>query len=258
MGKRLLLVALLVVGIAGTSFAVQTGTSNQVNNSGSGWVHQGRSNTVLLLETTTSALGQALTNLGVAYDDAQGPPFPSPTGYTDVFLAMDGGLVEPTDIQPLAAWAQAGGHLHFYGGTCWQDYVVGMNTYLVTNDINNYCWTTVGGQPQVVVVDANNCLAKNLPATYNWSNNSASYYEFRATDTGIAIAANNGDGIPMLFSKPIGGGTFDYCIDSAYSSYYVGGDMTILQDIVQNMLFNCQAPVPVQQSTWGQIKSMYH
>jgi len=260
MGHKVALAILLVAGLVGSSLAVQTGSNSSVVNNPTGMGNHQRTNTILVLETTSSALGQALTDLGQTYDYVSGPPFLSDySQYTDVFLGMDGGLVEPTDIQPLAAWAQAGGRLHFYGGTCWQDYANGMNTYLVGNDVNNYCWTECYNYPQMTVVDPAHCLATGLPGTYNWSDMAASYYQFRATDGAIAVAANNGDGVPMLFSKVEGAGTFDYCIDSAYASYYLNqGDYNIFKQIVSNMLTACGGPTPVQETSWGAIKNMYH
>jgi len=255
MGYKLLLVGALVLSIAGVSFAGQGSSSPTIINGG----HGGQNNraTIAVLETTSTALPAALQSLGQAYDDFQGPPWNiNYSQYTDIFVGMDGGLVEPTDIQPLADWATAGGHLHFYGGTCWQDYAIGMNTYLCLNDTNNYCWTEVFGSPNMSVVDPNHCLANLLPGTYNWNDLAASFYQFRTTDPAIAVAADNGDGYHMLFNKPIGSGRFDYCIDSAFASYYAGQDMTIFTQIVSNMLSDC-GPVPVQTTSWGSIKATY-
>ncbi len=257
MGHKLTLVGLLLVCMAGSALAVQTASSPTIVTPNPGWVNGPSRATVALLETTTTALGGVLSSLGYGYDDYQGPPFPtSLSGYTDVFLGMDGGLVEPSDVQNLANYASAGGRLHFFGGTCWQDYVNGMNTYLVLNNTSNYCWTEDGGKPDVTVVDPKNCLATNLASTYTFSNPSASFYQFRATDPAIAIAANNGDGYNLLFSKTIGTGYFDYCINSSYVSYWAGQDLAWMTTVVTNMLM-CQKPVPVQNTTWGGIKATY-
>ncbi len=258
MGHKVTLVGMMLVCMAGSALAVQTASSPAITASNPGWVSGPSRATVALLETTTTALGGVLSSLGVGYDDYQGPPFTGVPlgGYTDVILGMDGGTVEQSDVQYLATWAQGGGHLHFFGGTCWADYVDGMNTYLVQNNTSNYCWTMDGGKPDVTVVDANNCLAKGLAATYTFSNPSASYYEFRATDPGIAVAANNGDGYNLLFSKVIGSGVFDYCINSSYVSYWAGQDLAWMTTVVDNFL-HCSAPVPVQSTSWGNIKNTF-
>lgn len=257
MSMKSLVAGALLLGMASIAFANPTSTSpNIVNLSGQGG--HTRANTILVLETTDTALDRALTALGQSYDQASGPPWPSPAGYADVFMGADGGLIEPADIQVLADYVNAGGRLHFYGGTCWQDFAIAMNQYLVQNDINNYCWTQVYTSPDFTIRDPNHCLANGLPSTYDWADQSASYYQFRSTDAGISVAANNGDGYAFLFSKNIGAGTFDYCIDSSYDYYYYSGDdFTHFKQIVSNML-NCGGPVPVQNSTWGQIKSIYH
>jgi len=256
MVRKLVLAGLLVVGVAGLSFAGNTTTAPSISN----FTHQSgapTNNTVALLETTTTALGGVLTSLGVTFDDYQGPPFPTALSqYTDVFLGMDGGLMEPSDVQNLANYANAGGHLHFFGGTCWQDYVNGMNTYICQNNVNNYCWTTVGSTPDVRVTDPNNCLAHGLAATYNFTNIDASYYQFRATDPAIAVAADNGDGYHMLFSKVLGSGTFDICINSSFVSYWAGNDLAWMTQVVTNML-HCGAPVPTKTTSWGSIKNNY-
>lgn len=256
MVRKLVLVGLLVVGVAGASFAANTSTAPSINN----YNHQAgnrSNNTVCLLETTTTALGGVLTSLGVSFDNFQGPPFPTNLSqYTDVFLGMDGGLVEPSDVQNLAAFAQAGGKLHFFGGTCWQDYVNGVNTYLVQNDVNNYCWGMVGNTPDVRVTDPNNCLAHGLAATYNFSDPSASYYQLHTTDGAISLAADNGDGVHMLYSKVIGAGNFDICINSSYVSYWAGADLAWMTQVVTNML-HCGAPVPTKNTSWGNIKNTY-
>lgn len=258
MGFKLLVTGGLLVSLAGFAFADQTATSPSVNNNQHGHYQHTR-NSVLLLETTSTALGRALTACGVGYDEAFGPPFPSPAGYAAVFLGMDGGLLEDSDIAPLADYAASGGCLNFYGGTCWQDYAISMNNRLVNNDINNYCWTEVFTQPEMTVTDPGCCLASGLPGTYNWTDLGASFYQFRSNDTGLAcVAAVNGDGFNMLFSKSIGSGNFNYCIDSAYDGYYSNQtDFNVLQQIVCNMSNCCGGPNPTQETSWGQIKSTY-
>ncbi len=259
MNRKSALVGLLLVCVAGSALAVQTASSPTIPTPNPGWVNGPSRATVALLETTTTALGGVLSSMGYAYDEYQGPPFPTAlSGYTDVFLGMDGGLLEPSDIQNLASYCSGGGRLHFFGGTCWPDYVNGMNTYLVQNNTSNYCWTEVYGQPEVKVVDPGNCLAKDLPATYNFSNLAASFYQFRATDPAVEVACDNGDAYHMLFTKVVGEGFFDYCINSPYVTYWEDQDLAWMTTVVENML-HCYMPCcnPVRGTTWGGIKNTY-
>ncbi|HET6486169.1 MAG TPA: hypothetical protein VFH83_07100 [Spirochaetia bacterium] len=258
MFHKKMLAVLLATGLAGTALAGPTSSSP-------GIVHPTHpsgtptNNTVALLETTTTAVGEALSSLGIGFDDYQGPPFPTDLSqYVTVFLAMDGGLLEASDIQSLANYVSAGGVLSFIGGSCWQDYVQAMNTYLVQNDLDNYCWATVASTPDVRIVDANNGLAQGLPPTYNFSNASASYYQFRATDPRIFVAADNGDGYHMLFAKRVGNGTFGYCINSPYLSYWSGADLTWLTQVVSNLYLNIGiGPVPTRKVSWGSLKAAF-
>ena len=256
MQNKTMLAGLLSVGLAGAALAGGTGSSPGVVNPG----HSSGSptnNSVALLETTTTALGEVLTSLGVTYDDYQGPPFPTNlTQYTTVLLGMDGGLLEGSDIQNLAAYASAGGNLVFFGGTCWQDYAVAMDTYLVRNDTNNYCWTEVMNTPAVRIVDPENPLSLGLPETYNFTNWAASYYQFRTTDPAISVAADNGDGYHMLFSKTIGSGRIACCINSAYASYWAGADLDWMTTAVRNM-YSIYGIVPTKSVSWGGLKATF-
>jgi hypothetical protein len=148
MMKRLLVIAVLLMGVAGYAYASDTASQPQVSSLDSGWVSQDLRSTVLLIETTSVALDQALTELGAAFDVYAGDDFSAVNlaPYTDVFVAMDGGLVVDASIVNVANWCAAGGHLHFYGGTCWYDYAVAMNTHLVQNNFNDYCWTQVAAE----------------------------------------------------------------------------------------------------------------
>jgi hypothetical protein len=215
--------------------------------------------TTLLIETTDTALDQALTDLGVPYDYFAGDNFSGVdlSPYTHVFVGMDGGLVEGPSLQNAANFASNGGCLHFYGGTCWQPYAIGLNTYLLENNTNDYCWTTVGGFPHSTVVDAGHYLAAGLPATYTFADISASYYQTRNTDGAAAVAAVNGDGYDHLLSKSIGDGSFDYCINSSYYFYYLNpNDYDWLLTVVENML-TCGEATATEPSSWGAIKAIY-
>lgn len=260
---KLLLTGATVAALGGLASADQTATSPTVHGGPPGWQRGPGRNTVLVLESTETALPAALTALGVGFDEYWGLPWNVDlVAYRDVFVGMDGGLLEASDIQPLADYATAGGFLHFYGGTCWQDFAVAMNTYLVPNDTNNYCWTWVYGQPNMIVINPDHILASALPPTYNWENPSASFYQFRATAWDLEEVARNGDGYSMLFAKTIGTGRFDYCIDSPYALYYGGQDLSILTQIVSNMLLDTGGigplpPDPTQESSWGMVKEAF-
>jgi hypothetical protein len=258
MMKKLLVIAVLLTGMVGYAYASETATQPQVLNSNDGWTSHGSRNAVLLIETTSVALDQALTDLSVSFDVYASEDFSTLdlSPYTDVFVAMDGGAIEDASIVNVANWCAGGGHLHFYGGTCWYNYAVAMNAHLVQNDVNNYCWTEVYGAPHSQVTDAGHYLAYNLPTTYNFVDLAATFYQMRATDPSISVAAVNGDGYSHLFSKAIGAGNFDICINSSYGGYYTNPtDYDWLKQVVYNMLN--QVPTPVENSTWGAIKALY-
>jgi hypothetical protein len=247
--------------MGGIAFAHETSTDPSIVLETGGFVAYDplRTQDVLLIETTTTALGQALTDLGVAYDSFFGDNFSAVdlSPYIHVFVGMDGGLVEGPSLQNAANYASNGGCLHFYGGTCWQPYAQGLNTYLLANDVNNYCWTTVFGAPHSTIVDAGHYLAAGLPATYTFADISASYYQTRNTDGAALVAAVNGDGYDHLLSKAIGTGNFDYCINSSYIAYYANpNDYNWLRTVVENML-SCGGPTAIENSSWGAIKAIY-
>lgn len=218
-------------------------------------------NTVLLIATTDVAgsVARALTELGVTYDFLATSDFSGVNlaPYQHVFVAMDGGTIGTASIVNVRNWVQGGHCLHFYGGTCWQEYAIALDANLLQNDVNNYCWSTVGGAPDVTVTNAGHYLAGGLPPTYTFLNHSASYYSTRTTDPGINVAAVNGDAYKCLLSKPIGSGNFDICINSAYGPYYNNdADYQWLKLVVRNMML-CGGATAVEASTWGTIKAIY-
>jgi hypothetical protein len=256
--KKASVLALLCMGVATSAFAATSSNENIVLNN-NGWTDQNDRATVLLIETTSSAVGQAITECGQAYDLFSGSDFSGVnlTGYDHVFLAMDGGTVTDASILNASNYVNAGGNFHIYGGTCWQEYAIAMDNYLVENDINNYCWTTVGGSPHSTVVDPGHYLAAGLPLTYNFADLSASYYQLRTTDAGLWVAAVNGDGYNHLFSKAVGGGVVDACINSAYYFYYTNpSDYNWLKQVVCNMLAGGQ-PTATENTSWGTVKALY-
>jgi hypothetical protein len=194
---------------------------------------------VLLIETTTTFLPQCLDDLGVTYDSFSGSDFSAVdlSGYGHVIVGMDGGLVNDPSIANVEAFATAGGALHFVGGTCWEPYALAVDNRLLEHDTADYCWTTVSGSPDSTVVDPGNPLAAGLPATYDFDNNSATYYSLRPMDAAAAIAAVNGDGYDHLLSKPIGAGTFDILTNSPSDDYWESADdYNWGCQVVQNML----------------------
>jgi hypothetical protein len=266
MWRSLTLSAILLVGTGGIAVSHETSTDPSIVLESGGFVAHdpNRTQDVLLIETTTTALGQALTDLSVTYDSFLGDDFSAVdlSPYVHVFVAMDGGLVEAPSLQNAANYVNAGGCLHFYGGTCWQPYAQGLNTYLLQNDVHNYCWATVGGSPHSTVVDAGHHLAADLPATYSFADIFASYYQTRNTDGVALVAAANGDGYDHLFSKWIGSGHFDYCTNSPYIYYYSNpNDYAWLRTVVRNMVTNYYCggipPVAVRNASWGAIKAIY-
>ena len=219
-------------------------------------------NTVLLIETgipVGQSLGRALTELGVPYDFLSTSDFSAVNlaPYQHVFVGMDGGGITTGSIVNVRNWVSGGHCLHFYGGSCWQEYATALNDNLLQNDVNNYCWTTVSGAPDVTVTNAGHYLAAGLPANYTFIDHNASYYQTRTTDAGVSLAARNGDGFKQLMSKPIGSGNFDICINSAFEGYYANNaDYQWLKLVVRNMLV-CGGATAVEGSTWGTIKAIY-
>jgi hypothetical protein len=254
------LAAVLLLGLGGSAIAHETSSDIAIPLENGGWDGEAGGNDVLLIETISTALGAALTSLSVPYDLYQGQDFSgldlSP--YTHVFLAMDGGLVENPSIQNLANFANDGGCAHIYGGTCYQPYAIALNTHLLLNNINDYCWTTVNGLPHSTVVDNAHYLAQGLPATYTFVDIAASYYQTRSTDGAAAVAAENGDGYDHVMSKAIGNGSVDLCINSPSEVYYQNGsDFDWLTQVVSNMLDCGAAPTATESATWGGIKAIY-
>jgi len=221
------------------------------------WITEPGRTDVLLIETTETAIGSILGDLGVAHDLYTGDDFSTIdlSPYVHVIVAMDGGAIEEGSIANVAAFASGGGLLHFIGGTAWQPFAVAVNSHLVANEIDDYYWM-ISTIPHVTLTDPDHCLSVGLPGSYNFTDPSAAYYMIRVTDGAIDQAAENGDGYPLLFSKSVGSGWFDWCINSPYSLYWVdAGDYGWLLQVVTNMLQ--EMPSPVGETTWGRIKGLY-
>jgi len=253
-----LMLLLLLVGLSALAQAADTSTRRDILLHEDGWVDGPNRNTVLLIETISTFLDQALTELAVAHDVYAGEDFSALdlSGYDHVFVGMDGGMVEAPSIANVAGWAANGGCLHFYGGTAWGAYVEAMNQLLLQNDTSTYYWT-VSTTPHSTIVDAGHYLAAGLPASYNFIDDSAAYYQIRSTDGAVSVAAVNGDQYHHLMSKILGQGSFDICINSSYESYYTNlDDYNWGKQVVANML-SCQGGVASEAKAWGGVKSLF-
>lgn len=256
------LVAVSALAMAMPAMALTGGTRPQMPAPAEGWIHQSEGGADVLLISTTdvqTSVERALNELGVAYDyyGTYGPfSGVDLSPYGQVILAMDGGLSEDADIRHAADYVRDGGHFHIYGGTCYQPYAIAMNTHLFLNNVNDYCWTTVYGAPDVTITDASNYLAAGLAPTYNFSDQAASYYQLRMTDAGANEAADNADGWPILSWKMIGAGSVDICTNSPYSYYYTfASDYEWLKQVVRNQLF--LNPTATEAVTWGTVKALH-
>ena len=195
-------------------------------------------NSILVLTTTdvSQSVGKALTELGYGYDQISVPPF---TGidfspYDVVFVTMDGGLAEISDIELLRTnVVDQGKKLILMGGTCYEPFAQGVNQYLVQNDTSNYCWQ-ITNPPQWTIFDDTHPLADGLPSDYNYTNSSAGYYSIRVTDPDAEVVAINGENWPTFFRKSTDG-DFIWYIDSVYSSYWSDpSDFALLKQIISN------------------------
>ena len=254
MKRTLLFALLLVVSIPGLAVATTSG-DHELGNSG--WIlGPGRAD-VLVIETTDTRIPEALNSLGVAYDLFSGSDFSNLNlcDYADVFLCMDGGLVEDPSVANLESYLTAGGgHGHVFGGTCWQGWAIAMDSRIIGNNVNDYCWV-VSSTTHSTVTDAGHYLATGLPGAYNFSNSSAAYYAMRVTDGAASTAAVNGDGYSHLLSKAMGSGNFDMCINSSYDGYWAGADFDWMVQVVFNMLN--LSPTATGDSNWSLVKTLY-
>jgi PKD repeat protein len=203
---------------------------------------------ILLIQTTdtTQSVQRALNELGYTYDIFNGSDWTGIdfTPYDMVLVGMDGGLIDQPSVQKIRTDViDQGKRAFFLGGTCYQNWALGVNQYIVLNNTSDYCWA-ISSQPHFTIVDPSHPLAQGLPSPYNFINSSAAYYAIRVTDPDIDQVAQNGDGYDSFFYKntnfPGGGnpaGDFCWFIDSVYTSYWTNqADFDVLKQIVNNCL----------------------
>src|SRR5262249_38901615 len=139
------------------------------------------------------------------------------TPYQTIIVAMNGGLISEASCQALANAASGGRLLLMVGGSNWQPYYDGLQSYLLQHT-GELGWTT-SLAPHLSVVNPSDPLAALLPPSYSYVEVGASYYMLRIADPAAAVAAENGDHHPVLVHKSIGAGTLVY-FTSPPSDYY--------------------------------------
>jgi hypothetical protein len=207
-------------------------------------------NTVLLLETTDTALDTALGSLGQPFDSIVSDVW---TGidfspYNIVFIGMDGGLIDEADVAAVRSGAiDAGVRVCWFGGTSLSEFANGVEISLMDIDAN-ISWT-ISTTPHFTVVNPAHPMAASLPGSMTFASPEAAFYMLRPTDAAITVAGENGDGFDSLFFKGSGfpgGGTGElvWLTNSPFASYWtVPGDMAFLTQVVDNCL---QPVVPVE------------
>ncbi|MEM2875762.1 MAG: hypothetical protein QXL67_02280 [Candidatus Bathyarchaeia archaeon] len=131
------------------------------------------------------------------------------------------------------------------GGSKWVPFVNDVNNYLMSIDTANYDWATVSGTPDITILMPEHCLARDLPITYDFVDNKATFYMLRITDTDVEVVAMNGDGQKAIVTKSIGEGTFICFINSPYEGYYTNADdYEYLKTFIRNTI-ECYLPKPI-------------
>ncbi len=240
--------SVLAILLTGSPAArAQTASTPEAEGAGGGFIVQG--NSVLLLETTDTALDTALSSLGQPFDNIVSDTW---TGidfspYDIVFIGMDGGLIEEPDVAAVRSALDTGVRLCWFGGTCYDPFAFGVEASLVDIDTINFCWT-ITGSPDFTLVDAGHPMGTGLPGSMEFATAEAGYYMLRPTDGSIQVVGVNGDGFDSLFFKGSGfpgGGTGElvWLTNSPFASYWTNpGDMGFLTQVVSNCL---QPEVPV-------------
>ena len=215
----------------------------------------------LVIQTGSSianSVRTALDNLGQPYDFVQTAALSGLdlSGYDTVILGMNGGGVEYADMAHLATAVNAGAKLIVLGGTGYLPFAQGLNDFFIHVNMANYNWTTVSGSPDLSVITPGHPLAANLPATYNFFNDSATYYMARVTDDSAETVAVNGDGFASLTTKPVGAGAVVLFINVASDDFWSNpGDFNVLSTVISNSLLWVQGggatPVPITPTNSG-------
>ena len=240
---------LAILLTSGLAEAAQTASSPAVKGGAEKRVVQG--NTVLLLETTDTALDTALGSLGQPFDSIVSDTW---TGidfspYNIVFIGMDGGDIDEADVAAVRSGAiDAGVRVCWFGGTALPNFANGVEISLVDIDTANFFWT-ISSTPHFTLVNPAHPMGASLPGSMNFANPSAAFYMLRPTDAAIQVVGENGDGFDSLFFKgsgfPGGGtGQLVWLTNSPFASYWtIPSDMAFLTQVVDNCL---QPVVPVE------------
>jgi len=228
--------------------AAQTASTPAVKAGAEKRIVQG--NSVLLLETTDTALDIALGSLGQPFDNIVSDVW---TGidfspYNIVFIGMDGGGIDEADVAAVRSNAiDAGVRVCWFGGTALPEFAAGVEASLVDIDTGNFSWT-VSSTPHFTLVNPAHPMAASLPGSMTFADPNAAFYMLRPTDAAIQVVGENGDGFDSLFFKgsgfPGGGtGQLVWLTNSPFVSYWtVPSDMAFLTQVVDNCL---QPVVPV-------------
>jgi len=228
--------------------AAQTASTPAVKAGAEKRIVQG--NSVLLLETTDTALDIALGSLGQPFDNIVSDTW---TGidfspYNIVFIGMDGGDIDEADVAAVRSGAiDAGVRVCWFGGTALPGFANGVEISLVDIDTGNFSWT-ISSTPHFTLVNPAHPMGASLPGSMTFANPSAAFYMLRPTDAAIQVVGENGDGFDSLFFKgsgfPGGGtGQLVWLTNSPFVDYWsVPGDMAFLTQVVDNCL---QPVVPV-------------
>jgi hypothetical protein len=241
-------VAILLTGALGEA---AQGASSPAVKAGSEKRIRGVGNTVLLLETTDTALDAALGSVGQPFDNIVGDVWTGIdfTPYDIVFIGMDGGGIDQADVAAVRSGViDAGKRVCWFGGTALPEFAAGVEASIMDIDTVNFFWT-ISTTPHFTVTNPAHPMAASLPASMNFSNGNAAFYMLRPTDATITVAGDNGDGFDGLFFKGTGfpgGGTGElvWLTNSPFASYWSApGDMAFLTQVVDNCL---QPVVPVE------------
>lgn len=191
------------------------------------------------LDTTKYSVDKALDELGRVYAKFTTFNFDSIdlSPYHTIIVAMDGGNPDAADIQHLANFANGGGNLIMLGGSSTSTFANAVDTSLLDIDSANYTWAIVSGSPDLEVTAPDHQLAQDLPRTYNFVDNLATYYMIRSQDTAAEEVAVNGDGETALLKKKLGNGTLTWFVNDPNDDFWSNpSDYAVLKQIIENAL----------------------